>query len=376
MIFVARVTVFAAVLVTANAQYGRCVDPNNRNGLCQPIRSCQSILELLTPPLSPQVRDFLRRSQCKFENHQPWVCCPDSVPPPVLTPSNIGTSSVGSGGSQLPSVPDCGIQAADRIVGGEPTAIDEFPWLVQIQYNKPGNKVGFHCGGSLINQRYVITAAHCVNKVPAEWSLTSVRIGEWDTKTNNPDCETLQNEQVCNEPILDVPVEEKIVHEDYQPNSKNQHNDIALLRLARYVTYTDFVRPICLPVESALRNSNENGKRFVVAGWGKTEHVSTATKKLKVDIDAYTNAKCQQVYQRSNNLIVDGQICAGGEAGRDSCNGDSGGPLMREYAGGIPYWYLTGVVSYGPKNCGTPDIPGVYTRVSKYIDWIKKNIKD
>lgn len=49
---------------------------------------------------------------------------------------------------------------------------------------------------------------------------------------------------------------------------------------------------------------------------------------------------------------------------------------MREYSGGIPYWYLTGVVSYGPKNCGTPDIPGVYTRVSKYIDWIKKNIRE
>lgn len=49
---------------------------------------------------------------------------------------------------------------------------------------------------------------------------------------------------------------------------------------------------------------------------------------------------------------------------------------MREHSGGIPYWYLTGVVSYGPKNCGTPDIPGVYTRVSKYIDWIKKNIRE
>lgn len=121
----------------------------------------------------------------------------------------------------------------------------------------------------MINQRYVLTAAHCVNKVPAEWTLTSVRIGEWDTKTTNPDCEYLQNEQVCNEPIVDVPVTEKIVHEDYQPNSKNQHHDIALLRLSRYVQYTDFARPICLPVDSVLRNSNENGKKFVVAGWGE-----------------------------------------------------------------------------------------------------------
>lgn len=272
-------------------EYATCNDPNNRNGLCQPIRSCDSILRLLTPPLSPQVREFLRRSQCKFENGQPWVCCTDAVaaPPPVPARRPTGLNSTGSGGSRLPSAPDCGIQAADRIVGGEPTAIDEFPWLVQIQYNKrefqnfflalnaftifkpllAGNKVGFHCGGSLINGRYVITAAHCVSKVPAEWNLSSVRIGEWDTKTNNPDCEYLQNEQVCNEAIVDVPVAEKIVHKDYQPSSKNQHHDIALLRLTSYVIYTDFVRPICLPLENVLRNSNENGKRFVVAGWGE-----------------------------------------------------------------------------------------------------------
>lgn len=117
-------------------QFTRCVDPNSHNGLCQPIRSCESILRLLTPPLSPQTRDFLRRSQCKFENGQPWVCCPDSVPAPPPPPTNTGSSSVGSGGSKLPKAPDCGAQASDRIFGGEPTAIDEFPWLVQIQYNK------------------------------------------------------------------------------------------------------------------------------------------------------------------------------------------------------------------------------------------------
>lgn len=117
-------------------EFTSCFDPNNRNGLCQPIRSCDSILRLLTPPLSLQVRDFLRRSQCKFENGQPWVCCPDSVAAPISNQGNTGSTTAGSGGSKLPSAPDCGIQAADRIVGGEPTSIDEFPWLVQIQYSK------------------------------------------------------------------------------------------------------------------------------------------------------------------------------------------------------------------------------------------------
>lgn len=81
------------------------------------------------------------------------------------------------------------------------------------------------------------------------------------------DCE----EDVCSDPVVDVAVVERIPHEKYQPNSRTQENDIALLRLARSVQFTDWVKPICLPVSAHLKNKDYDGKPLVVAGWGKTE---------------------------------------------------------------------------------------------------------
>lgn len=99
-------------------------------------------------------------------------------------------------------------------------------------------------------------------------ALSSVRLGEWDT-TTNVDCDdSYTNERVCNDPHVDIPVEEKIVHESYNPNSKHQHNDITLLRLARNVQYSEFIKPICLPLDNSLRNADLAGAVLDVAGWG------------------------------------------------------------------------------------------------------------
>lgn len=171
-----------------------------------------------------------------------------------------------------------------------------------------GNKKGFHCGGSLINQRYILTAAHCIRKVPATWKLISVRLGEWDTTTAQDCDDSFTNERVCSDPHVDISVEEQIVHEDYLPNSKNQHNDIALLRLSRNVRYTEFIRPVCLPWESSLKILDLSGTAMEVAGWGKTETSSTSTRKQKVTINAYSNTKCQTVYSPSNIDIIDSQV--------------------------------------------------------------------
>lgn len=81
------------------------------------------------------------------------------------------------------------------------------------------------------------------------------------------------NESVCSDPVVDITVEEKIVHESYEPNSKNQHNDIALLRLSRKVKYTEFIKPICLPVDSNLRNADLSGVELDVSGWGQFDKV-------------------------------------------------------------------------------------------------------
>lgn len=131
------------------------------------------------------------------------------------------------------------------------------------------NRRGFHCGGVLINENYVLTASHCINGVGvvnARYRPVSVRVGEWDLSTEQ-DCD----DDICSGSAIDIPFGEVITHEGYVPSSAAQENDIALIRLSRPVTFTDFVRPICLPVQSNLRNKILDGVNMDVAGWGKTE---------------------------------------------------------------------------------------------------------
>lgn len=126
-----------------------------------------------------------------------------------------------------------------------------------------------HSYKSYCKLRYFV-AAHCVSGSLIKenrFRLTSVRLGEHNLLTEQ-DCE----EGECADPVLDVPVSETIVHEGYSSNSLTQNNDIALVRLARPVTFTDWIKPICLPVSTALRSKNYQGAPLVVAGFGKTEN--------------------------------------------------------------------------------------------------------
>jgi len=242
--------------------------------------------------------------------------------------------------------------------------------MALIEYSKPNNRQGFHCGGVLISDRYVLTAAHCA--VGLRWTLSSVRLGEWDTNSER-DCDI----DDCSEPPINVDVEEIIPHASYNTNSKAQENDIALLRLSRSVAYTDFIKPICLPSSENLRNFNYEGIKLEVAGWGKTENDSFSNFKLKVSVPGVSKEKCNTKYSQYRLTLGAGQLCAGGINGSDSCRGDSGGPLMTRDINNPtgPYWYCAGIVSFGPSPCGKEGWPGVYTRVSAYTDWISQNIR-
>jgi secreted trypsin-like serine protease len=173
-----------------------------------------------------------------------------------------------------------------------------------------------HCGGSLINDRYVLTGATCEISIPRTWKLSHVRLGDWDTRTN-PDCIIEDNETICNDPYVDVPVAQVIVHEKYNADAKNQPNDIALLRLQNSVSYTDYIKPICLP-EPSFSTVISSGEILEFSGFGKTETEKMSPLKKRVALGAYSTEACQRVYSQSNIQITDNQICAGGEAGKDS----------------------------------------------------------
>lgn len=365
--------------------FGYCNTPSRQSGTCIYLKDCNYLFELVQrQTISNSERVFLQNSQCGYRNGQVTICCANSRrindqpvwgnqpnPQPNLQPTTPVRRS-----NLLPQVPNCGDNFGDRVVGGVNTGKKEFPWLALIEYTKPGNVIGHHCGGSLINNRYVLTAAHCVSAIPDNWRLTGVRLGEWDT-TTNPDCVKERSGKTdCNDPYVDVQVTEVIPHPQYPGNARDQLHDIALLRLRTQVAFTDFIYPVCLPIRPEQQNTIFLGRKMVVSGWGRTETNATSNIKQKAELESVPTADCNNRYASQRRTVTSSQICAGGVEGIDSCRGDSGGPLvMEELTDGIGNYFLTGVVSYGPTPCGLPGWPGVYTLVSAYINWIESTIK-
>lgn len=337
----------------------------NNGANCIALELCSGLYSQLQQAPSPQLSQLLRHLHCGFErNNKPKICCAQEY---------LGFSRNGGENpttSLLPNTNVCGLQdSADRIVGGTQVELDEHPWMALLRYDKPRG-FGYYCGGVLISSRYVLTAAHCVKgqDLPYNWRLSQVRLGEWNTSSTR-DC----TKSGCSDPPVDVAVERIIAHENYDPANENQHNDIALLRLSNNVRFTDYVKPICLPLNE--RRSTFEGYGMEVAGWGKTESKSESDVKLKVTVPVVSQSECRNVFGRVNRRIVDTQICAGGLSGKDSCRGDSGGSLMA-YSSDNRNWMAVGVVSYGPSPCGTKGWPGVYTRVGSYIDWILNKLEE
>lgn len=259
--------------------------------MCIPFGECDELKRIAAKgTLTPQELNLIRSKQCNYVNRSAYVCCAAQN-----QNGQTNTSPTGNRGNFLPLPPVCGPAFADRIVGGTETDIDEFPWIAQIQYRKADRTIGSHCGGSLINDRFVITAAHCVRKVPQTWQLVQVRLGEYDTRSN-PDCNDFITGSVCNDPYVEVAVSQIIVHPEYLADAKHQPNDIALLKLQTAVRYTNYIKPVCLPAPT-LRTLDWTGHALEVAGFGKTEFVNSNPVKLKVDVDAFSTVECKNIYK-------------------------------------------------------------------------------
>lgn len=270
----------------------------------------------------------------------------------------------------LPKPSFCG-KTLSRLLLGLQTQIDEFPWTALIKYRNSNGRTGFHCGGSLINSRYVLTAAHCIQAIPRGWEVIGVRLGEWDL-TSEQDCDNANGN--CADAPVDMGIEKIIVHEGYA-NNKSYYNDIALIRFNRSVNMSDTISPVCLPIEEPQRSQNKVVLSGYAAGWSMGYDNGTPSNiKQKVPMEVKDSDSCANIYGRLGVDLKDTQMCAKRSYNRDACSSmlTGGSPFTKEEHS---YSYLYGIASIGPRNCGSNYIPEVYTNVAKYIDWIERQME-
>nr|XP_043067102.1 serine protease grass-like [Drosophila bipectinata] len=247
-----------------------------------------------------------------------------------------------------------------KVSGGNNVSLGSRPWAAILEFNTTQPiRARFKCGGTLITSKFVLTAAHCI-----EDTLVSVRLGEHDL-SKDEDCLSFDDEPVCLDKPLDVPVDKSFVHEGYE--RFRAVKDIALIRLKYPVQFTDWIRPICLPITKDLQFESQTNIPMEVVGWGITEEEKLSDVPKKAFINRLNLTECNIFNPMSTKL------CASG-LGKDSCSGDSGGPLnYPTLYNGKQRWVQAGIVSYGVQKCGENPY-AVYTDVAEYMGWITETI--
>ncbi|XP_022921220.1 serine protease filzig [Onthophagus taurus] len=279
---------------------------------------------------------------------------------PTKKPSSVITTTETILSSDEPLDQDyrsvCGLRPlvrSSRIVGGKEASYGEFPWQVLVRESTwLGLFTKNKCGGVLISNRYVMTAAHCQPGFLA--SLVAV-FGEFDISGNKEEKVPLSRN-----------IKRVIVHRQYDPNTFA--NDLALLELDQPVIFDKHIIPICLPREG----EDFTGRMATVTGWGRLKYGGGVPSILQeVQVPIMENEVCQTMFQTAGHTktIYGSFLCAGYANGqKDSCEGDSGGPLVLLRPDGK--YQLAGTVSHGIK-CAAPYLPGVYMRTSFYKPWIE-----
>ncbi|RZC34813.1 serine protease persephone-like [Asbolus verrucosus] len=357
LILVAAVFVADLDCFTRQLYEGSKCQNDDSSGVCTLVPDCPLALE------------SIRRSgttgmvRCGFDRDIEIVCCPgpnvknttqssketddgDDGQTEVRAPNLVSRSAKAceSYAKQLPVV------LTYHIVGGENADPGEFPHMAALGfYNDQDQVYKFDCGGTLISNHYIVTAAHCIINVEQN-QLKIARMGVVDVPATvaKPD------------PKLDYNIDNVTVHREY--NWKEKFNDIALVRLQKKVTFTDFIRPAC------LYTKNDDPQRLIVSGWGALSLGGEKSNVLqKATLTAVPLQDCNSTYlARTRRNVVRSQICAADDRS-DACQGDSGGPLQIQTNRSL--LTIVGVTSYGI-GCGSK-YPGIYTRINSYVGWIE-----
>ncbi|GFY78661.1 clotting factor B [Trichonephila inaurata madagascariensis] len=341
--------------------------PNERPAVVPPSRpavvppSRPAVVPPSRPAIVPSVLDTIRRPNL----------VPTASTPTKNTQNNLVMPTV-----SFPFPFGCGRKHSENkhvldaraiqpyVVGGYDAKDRSWPWMVSIHISRNETPRRYFCGGSLITYRHVLTAAHCFDAVNRGADKISIKAGS-NIIPSNSDRTTFSTDEFID--VLNVRI-----HEHYIP--KVYYNDIAILRLARSVSFIEHVSPICLPSTKDLKEL-PTLTNVTLTGWGHTSYGGITSKVLQeVVLQIIPLNRCQISYGdfRTESLhqgITTNMLCAGNPEGEsDACQGDSGGPLMMASSG---RWIQVGIVSFGYR-CGGEKYPGVYTRVSTYLRWIER----
>jgi len=283
-------------------------------------------------------------SYCGLTDHD--VCCfvPDNAAPVGILPT--------------PSRGKCGRKGFDSGQEGQ-AEMSEWPWHAAI-LEKPQDL--YVCGATLIDESWILTAAHCVDDylpfVSNVAEILKVRLGEYDVSTT---AEPLPHQEFN---ISDIRV-----HPNF--NNATLVNDIALLQLQRPAKRQQNIDVVC--VANSAKVVEDRVRRCVVTGWGRRTEKSEHSVVLKeITVPLWEHAACNSALQSQFGpayRLPQSAVCAGAE-GHDACDGDGGGPLVCEQDG---QWYQVGVVSFGI-GCGRRGVPGVYTKVQEFHAWLERTV--
>ncbi|XP_051167248.1 chymotrypsin-2-like [Leptopilina boulardi] len=230
-----------------------------------------------------------------------------------------------------------------RIINGRNALPGELPYQVSLQVIKNNIHI---CGGSIFNENYVLTAAHCVeSRLPFELKIVAGTLN-------------------LNQPKATYFVDEIIIHNEYN-GSDSWKNDIALIKVTPNFTMNNEIKSVVHPKSNMVFRENEEA---IVSGWGKIRIGGSFSHSYLqlVTIFIANQTLCNEKYKQWNN-IYDTQICTyESKMEKGFCRGDSGGPLT---VNGV----LVGIASWVNRGCANIHFPSIYTRVSKFLNWIKEN---
>uniref|UniRef100_A0A673AGR1 pancreatic elastase II n=1 Tax=Sphaeramia orbicularis TaxID=375764 RepID=A0A673AGR1_9TELE len=241
-------------------------------------------------------------------------------------------------GCGLPTYPP----VLTRVVGGDDVREHSWPWQVSLQY-KSGSRFYHTCGGTLISDQWVLTAAHCIGRT------YRVYLGKHSLETDN------EAGSIAISPAKIV------VHPNW--DSYRIRNDIALIKLSTPVKLSNTIMPACLPPSGQVL---PHDSPCYVTGWGRLwtgGPIADILQQALLPVVGHSTCSRPDWW---GSLVTNSMVCAGGDGQLASCNGDSGGPLNCQTSDGS--WDVVGVVSFGSSmGCNYPKKPSVFTRVSAYI---------